>query len=98
MLLFSCHTKEENNTSTLERTPERTPEKTPEKNGKKLKKNKKVKEWKQSGKVRYKPDNNRNALYSRICPFSQPGPEVIKLFFMLNSVEHEIYPVHICIY
>ena len=73
MSLFSCYTKEENNTSTLERTPERTPEKTPEKNGKKLKKNKKVKEWKQSGKVRYTPDKNRNAYYSKICPFSQPG-------------------------
>ena len=25
-----------------------------------------------------------------------PGPEVIKLFFMLNSVEHEIFPAHKC--
>ena len=25
-----------------------------------------------------------------------PGPEVIKLFFMLNSYEHEIYPAHKC--
>ena len=24
------------------------------------------------------------------------GPEVIKLFFMLNQVEHEIFPVHKC--
>ena len=26
----------------------------------------------------------------------QPGPEVIKLFFMLNSAEHEILPAHKC--
>ena len=26
----------------------------------------------------------------------QPGPEVIKLFFMLNSTEHEIFPAHKC--
>ena len=25
-----------------------------------------------------------------------PGPEVIKLFFMLNSTEHEIVPAHKC--
>ena len=25
-----------------------------------------------------------------------PGPEVIKLFFMLNATEHEIFPAHIC--
>ena len=25
-----------------------------------------------------------------------PGHEVIKLFFMLNSAEHEIYPAHKC--
>ena len=25
-----------------------------------------------------------------------PGPEVIKLFSMLNSAEHEIYPAHKC--
>ena len=24
------------------------------------------------------------------------GPKVIKLFFMLNSAEHEIYPAHKC--
>ena len=24
------------------------------------------------------------------------GPEVIKLFFILNSAEHEIYPAHKC--
>ena len=24
----------------------------------------------------------------------KPGPEVIKLFFMLNSTEHEIIPAH----
>ena len=24
------------------------------------------------------------------------GPEVIKLFFMLNPVEHEIFPAHKC--
>ena len=24
------------------------------------------------------------------------GPNVIKLFFMLNSAEHEIYPAHKC--
>ena len=24
------------------------------------------------------------------------GPKVIKLFFMLNSGEHEIYPAHEC--
>ena len=26
----------------------------------------------------------------------QPGPEVIKLFSMLNSAEQEIYPAHKC--
>ena len=26
----------------------------------------------------------------------QSGPEVIKLFFMLNSIEHEIFPAHKC--
>ena len=25
-----------------------------------------------------------------------PGPELIKLFFMLNSTEHEIYSAHKC--
>ena len=25
-----------------------------------------------------------------------PGLEVIKLFFMLNSIEHEIFPAHKC--
>ena len=24
----------------------------------------------------------------------RPGPEVIKLFFVLNSAEHEFYPAH----
>ena len=27
---------------------------------------------------------------------SRPSPEVIKLFIMLNSAEHEIYPAHKC--
>ena len=27
---------------------------------------------------------------------ARPGPEVIKLFFILNSAEHEIYPTHKC--
>ena len=26
----------------------------------------------------------------------RPGPEIIKLFFMLNSTEHEIFPAHKC--
>ena len=26
-----------------------------------------------------------------------PGLEVIKLFFMLNSTEHKIYPAHKCL-
>ena len=26
----------------------------------------------------------------------QSGPEVIKLFFMINSIEHEIFPAHKC--
>ena len=26
--------------------------------------------------------------------FPKPGPEVIKLFFMLNSAEIKIYPAH----
>ena len=28
--------------------------------------------------------------------FIIPDPEVIKLFFMLNSAEHEIYPANKC--
>ena len=28
---------------------------------------------------------------------NSPGPEVIKLFFMFNSTEHEIYPAHKCL-
>ena len=24
----------------------------------------------------------------------KPGPEVLKLFFIINSAEHEIYPAH----
>ena len=27
---------------------------------------------------------------------TQPGPGVIKPFFMLNSTEHKIYPAHKC--
>ena len=26
----------------------------------------------------------------------KPGPEVINIFFMLNSAEHEICPAHTC--
>ena len=26
----------------------------------------------------------------------RPDPEVIKLFFVLNSAEHDIYPAHKC--
>ena len=30
------------------------------------------------------------------CLTSGSGPDVIKLYFMLNSAEHEIYPAHKC--
>ena len=30
------------------------------------------------------------------CVEWKPDPEVIKLFFMLNSTEYEIYPAHKC--
>ena len=30
----------------------------------------------------------------RLSPGKQTGPEVIKLFFMLNSIEHEILNAH----
>ena len=28
--------------------------------------------------------------------FLIPGPEVIQVFFMLNSTEQEIFPAHLC--
>ena len=33
-----------------------------------------------------------------ICTYPKTGrgPKVVKLFFMLNSAEHEIYPAHKC--
>ena len=44
----------------------------------------------------------KTGTHLRICavlfmlfPFTS-GPEVIKLFFMLNSTEHEIFPAHKC--
>ena len=33
---------------------------------------------------------------NRLLPWEQSGPEVIKLFFMLNSTEHEITTGHYC--
>ena len=30
-----------------------------------------------------------------IIRLTSPGPEVIKLFFVLNSTEHEMYPAQI---
>ena len=32
----------------------------------------------------------------KFTPLTTPGPKVIKLFFMLNSTEHEIFPAHKC--
>ena len=39
------------------------------------------------------------AIIHKFCKQFGPrsGPEVIKLFFMLNSAEHEIYPAHKCL-
>ena len=37
------------------------------------------------------------SIVGRVCTKNNPsGPEVIKLFFMLNSAEHEIFPAHKC--
>ena len=33
---------------------------------------------------------------SSLRMFAQPRPEVIRLVFILNSAEHEIYPAHKC--
>ena len=51
-----------------------------------------------------KNDQEWNAFYATSIPLNKaavsqsdmPGPEVIKLFFMLNSGEHEIFPAHKC--
>ena len=34
--------------------------------------------------------------FSNLYCGRKPSPEVIKLFFMLNSNEHDIYPPHTC--
>ena len=46
----------------------------------------------------FQPDKAQVNLATGYKTFSssQPGPEVIIFFSMLNSAEHEIYPAHTC--
>ena len=39
---------------------------------------------------------NGTTVGAQMCFWIRSGPEVILKFFMLNSVEHEIFPAHKC--
>ena len=38
----------------------------------------------------------KNSIQMFFPDYTNPGPEVIKPFFMLTSIEHKIFPAHKC--